>query len=172
MNSNAEEISFGNDDEEEVFYQESGSVEDNEFDSIVGALEEILLGDAFTTIQKAFCDEHCEKFSNSEENKVEYTELFQTYTTIIETTLDQQLTAKIPGFKMSTFEGLLVNRKDEIDTEIFDLLMSLGDFSEFKELMVAHKKMKESIKNGSTELLTIFGTHMVSEPPVPLREAL
>lgn len=37
-----------------------------------------------------------EKFSNSEENKVEYTELFQTYTTIIETTLDQQLTAKIP----------------------------------------------------------------------------
>jgi hypothetical protein len=42
-----------------VFYQGSGSVEDNEFDGIVGALEEILLGDAFTTIQKAFCDEHC-----------------------------------------------------------------------------------------------------------------
>lgn len=48
-------------DEEEVFFQESGSVEDIEFDGIVGALEEILLGDAFTTIQKAFCDEHCGK---------------------------------------------------------------------------------------------------------------
>jgi hypothetical protein len=44
--------------------------------------------------------------------------------------------------------------------------MSLGDFSEFKELMIAHKKMKESIKNGGTELLTVFGTHMVSEPAV------
>jgi hypothetical protein len=50
-----------------VFYQESGSMEDNEFDSIVGALEEILLGDAFTTIQKAFCDEHC-----GEQSMIEY----------------------------------------------------------------------------------------------------
>lgn len=34
--------------------------------------------------------------------------------------------------------------------------------------MVAHKKMKESMKNGSTELLTVFGTHMVSEVAVPI----
>jgi hypothetical protein len=66
-------------------------------------------------------------------------------------------------FNLITF----VKSTDEIDTEIFDLLMSLGDFSEFKELMIAHKRMKESIKNGSTELLTIFGTHLVSEPPAP-----
>lgn len=31
---------------------------------------------------------------------------------------------------------------DEISGEIFDLLLSLGDFTEFKEMMISHKKQK------------------------------
>lgn len=108
-------------------FEGSGSAEDNEFDAVVGALEEILLGDVFQSVQKGFCDEHCgtvsklqefwiefwlqfnrsltitycndfnlDKFTDSEENKIEYTELFQTYTVIIEKSLDDELTAKIP----------------------------------------------------------------------------
>ena len=47
---------------------------------------------------------------------------------------------------------------DQIDIEIFDLLMSLGDFTEFKELMLAHKRDKKMEASGkSGELLTIFG---------------
>jgi hypothetical protein len=46
-------------EEDEVCFEESGSVEDNEFDAVVGALEEILLGEAFQNVQKGFCDEHC-----------------------------------------------------------------------------------------------------------------
>jgi hypothetical protein len=42
-----------------VCFEESGSAEDNEFDAVVGALEEILLGEAFQNVQKGFCDEHC-----------------------------------------------------------------------------------------------------------------
>lgn len=37
-----------------------------------------------------------EKFTDSEENKIEYTELFQAYTIIIEKSLDLELKAKIP----------------------------------------------------------------------------
>ena len=48
--------------EEDINFEESGSAEDNEFDTVVGALEEILLGESFTKIQKGFCDEHCGEF--------------------------------------------------------------------------------------------------------------
>ena len=44
---------------EETYLEESGTSEDNEFDMVVGALEEIMLGDEFTSIQKGFCDAHC-----------------------------------------------------------------------------------------------------------------
>ena len=37
-----------------------------------------------------------DKFSDSEENKVQYTELFLEYTEIIEKALDEELTSKIP----------------------------------------------------------------------------
>lgn len=48
--------------EDEVCFEESGSAEDNEFDAVVGALEEILLGEAFQKVQKGFCDEHCGRY--------------------------------------------------------------------------------------------------------------
>ena len=44
---------------EETYLEESGTSEDNEFDMVVGALEEIMLGDEFMSIQKGFCDAHC-----------------------------------------------------------------------------------------------------------------
>lgn len=47
-------------------FEGSGSAEDNEFDAVVGALEEILLGDVFQNVQKGFCDEHCGTVSKFE----------------------------------------------------------------------------------------------------------
>ena len=35
---------------------------------------------------------------------------------------------------------MLLSRQDEMDTEIFDLLLSLSDFDEFKEVMLSYKK--------------------------------
>lgn len=46
--------------------------------------------------------------------------------------------------------------------EIFDLLMSLGDFDEFKQLMLSHKKEKTAKLNGVIEPLTVFGTTLSS----------
>ena len=44
-----------------------------------------------------------DKFSESEENKVQYTELFLEYTEIIEKALDEELTSKIPVSNISNF---------------------------------------------------------------------
>jgi hypothetical protein len=49
-------------DDEEFFCEDTGSSpEDNEFDSIVGALEEILMDESFTNLQQGFCNKHCGK---------------------------------------------------------------------------------------------------------------
>jgi hypothetical protein len=53
-----------------VCFEESGSAEDNEFDAVVGALEEILLGEAFQNVQKGFCDEHCGMLHLREKNRI------------------------------------------------------------------------------------------------------
>jgi The ARF-like 2 binding protein BART len=48
--------------DEEVFLEQSGSSEDNEFDFVVGALEDIVMSDEFNALQKGFFEEHCGEF--------------------------------------------------------------------------------------------------------------
>ena len=58
--SNFDEI-YADEDEPEEIIGRGGTSEDNEFDRIVGALEEILVDatSGFTSMQKDFCDKHC-----------------------------------------------------------------------------------------------------------------
>jgi len=136
-------LCLGDDDgdqTEEVYLETSGSAEEVEFDGICGAIEEILIMDEeFLSTQRQFCDEHCRIFEDTEENKMEYTGLFGQYTALMERTLEERLASKVPGFSMRRFEMQLIDRKDEIGGEIFDLLLSFSDFSEFKATMLAHK---------------------------------
>jgi hypothetical protein len=60
---------------------------------------------------------------------------------------------------MHRFENLVADRKglhslcrthhlaDEVSGEIFDLLTSLADFAEFKELMLSYKRAKSEYKS-------------------------
>jgi len=66
--------------------------EDNEFDHIVGVLQEILLDENFEHIQKKFCNDNCMHFEATEENKLIYTDIFKKYHEIIETYITQKLT--------------------------------------------------------------------------------
>ncbi len=125
-----------------MFFEGTGSAEDNEFDHIVGTLEDIMIDGRITTIQDSFFEENYTIFEDTEENKIEYTRIFEQYTTTLEGALERMLTAKIPEFRMERFEEMLVKRQDEIAGEIFDLILSLGDFAEFKELILAYKKRK------------------------------
>jgi ADP-ribosylation factor-like protein 2-binding protein len=133
--------------EEETILEQSGSAEETEFDMVCGAIEEILVGDEeFLSIQRGFCEKHCDTFNDSEENKIEYTALFEEYTGLMERTLEERLLAKVPVFNMRRFELQLVDRKDEIGGDIFDLLLSFSDFGEFKATMLAHKA---SVRQGA-----------------------
>ena len=48
----------------------------------------------------------------------------------------KKLEEAIPDFDMVYFSNELKTRKDEIDEQIMDLLLSFSDFSQFKEMML------------------------------------
>lgn len=146
-------------DDEDLICDEgvTGSAEDNEFDAIVGALESVLLDDSFTAVQNAFYEKYYAIFEDKEENKIEYTSIFEEYTALVEKTLEERLNLLIPGFKMSRFEEMLSSRQDEIGGEIFDLLLSFGNFDEFKEMMLSYKRMKAP---GKVDDFAIQGSSM------------
>ena len=50
------------------------------FDHIVGVLESIIMDPEFRSQHEAFCRANCAVFENTEENKLQYTTLFQQYT--------------------------------------------------------------------------------------------
>ena len=47
---------------------------------------------------------------------------------------------------------------EELSAEIFDLLMALGDFAEFKELMLSYKRQKQNVN--SIDNYKISGRHV------------
>ena len=56
------------------------NLEDDEFDKIVGNLEEIVICPEFETLQKTFFKDSCMQFDEtSEENKIEYMVSFKNY---------------------------------------------------------------------------------------------
>lgn len=69
----------------------------------------------------------------------------------------QRLTEEIENFDMEKFLGMVEERKDEIDEQIMDLLLSFSDFKSFKEMMLfarAHfVATTPKIKSGKAQAL-------------------
>lgn len=116
-----------------------GSEEDNYFDDVVGALEEIIMDPQFNQLQSKFCLRYCEQFVDSEENRLEYTDIFNKYTNCIEGYLHDRLSSTIKDFDMDVFVRMCEERRDEIVGDVFDILFSCTDFEEFKSLMLSYK---------------------------------
>jgi len=113
-----------------------GDADDDYFDTVVGCLQEIILDEEFDRMVKSFCTQHCMQFEATEENKLVYTSIFNSYTNTIEAYINQALGQMIDGFSMERFISLLATRKDQIEEQIYDLLLSLSDFESFKEMML------------------------------------
>lgn len=130
-------------DDNESFFEvvDSGEGQNertNLIDAVVGKLEDILVDESFESVRLRFCEENCLIFEEGEENKLEYTEAFRSFSDLVETTLVENLKAEFPDFTVSWFCDLL---KDEpCDGEVFDMLFSLSDFEEFKQMMLDFKK--------------------------------
>ena len=117
------------------------------FDAIVGALEAFMITDDFASTQAAFCRAECAIFEDTDENKLEYTPIFEGYVDALETAIEAHLASAVPGFDMLEFAEMLEARRETeaLDGDAFELLATLSDFDAFKELMIAHKAEREAL---------------------------
>ena len=117
------------------------------FDAIVGALEAFMMEDDFASTQAAFCRAECAIFEDTDENKLEYTPIFERYVDALETAIEAHLASAVPGFDMLEFAEMLEARRETeaLDGDAFELLATLSDFDAFKELMLAHKAEREAL---------------------------
>lgn len=109
------------------------------FDEIIGSLQDLVMDASFEERQGAFGRAHCHHFEDTDENKLVYMQLFEQYNSVLEKTIDEHLRATVDGFSMDEFVGMLSERQDELDGDVFDLLLTLSDFAAFKELMLSYK---------------------------------
>lgn len=113
---------------------------DLEYDTTVALLEGILINDEFDYVQMEFFQQHCDQFEFGDENRLEYTDVYRQYIQLIEDFIVSRLKAIKPDFDMAKFLSMMNQHKDELNGEVFDILLSLSDFLLFKENILDFKQ--------------------------------
>merc|ERR1712091_534158 len=123
------------------------------------AVGRVVAGEEFRGVLDPWVDAHCGVFEPEEENKLEYTALFREYEELVEKELEAGLRREFEeGFDWGEFmtsvpahvEALMgAARSNEIaaaadadadaSAQSLDVLLSLSDFSRFKDLMVLRR---------------------------------
>lgn len=140
----------GNEDEGDFVHggdEDAGESRELLFDRVVCALEEALM-DVKDEVA-GFCRTNCMQFEpGSGEEKLSYMQIFNEYTALIETALEKALAEKVPELGgLEEVEELLKERPDEIAGDVFDVLVGLGNYSEFKDLMLSYREEQEAHMN-------------------------
>ncbi|GAQ84385.1 hypothetical protein KFL_001870070 [Klebsormidium nitens] len=117
----------------------SSSGAEADFDRMVGALEDIITDADFEEAQTSFCAAHCAVFEDSDENKLEYMELFQQYVDVLDGVIAARLAEALPDLPLHDFLHQL-SEHGEAEGDVFDFLMTLCDFQAFKDLMLSYKQ--------------------------------
>ncbi|XP_064610792.1 ADP-ribosylation factor-like protein 2-binding protein [Liolophura sinensis] len=128
---------------DEDFATSCSSDVDTTFDMTIGHIEDIIMDEEFQAMQTDFMEKYYQNFVDTEENKFIYTDIQKEYTQLIERRLEQELLQRIPGFNMAEFTRQLITRKNELEGEIFEILLTFTDFMAFKEMFLDYKAEKE-----------------------------
>ncbi|KAM8860610.1 ADP-ribosylation factor-like protein 2-binding protein [Synchiropus picturatus] len=152
--------------DEETFAVSSSSTADACFDTVIGCIEDIIMDEEFRLLQQTFMEKYYLEFDDSEENKLSYTTIFNEHVDLLEKHLESQLVRRIPGFNMNTFIQILMQNKDQVSSDIFDMLLTFTDFMAFKEMFLDYRAEKEgrSLDSGLvvTSLIPASATHSSS----------
>jgi len=138
-------------EEEEILVSNCDDSKNSSFEQTVMELELIMMDTGFNERVGAFLTAHCQDFEEGDENKLVYTQRFEEYTEMLETYIEEQLGQRVPGFDMTAFCTDLLQKKDSVDADL-DTLGAFGDFSAFKEMMLACKRGKSCDEAGGGPL--------------------
>ncbi|XP_037068111.1 ADP-ribosylation factor-like protein 2-binding protein [Pollicipes pollicipes] len=118
--------------------------ERNSFDNVIGEIEDIIMDASFRSAEREFVEQHYALFEPAgEENRLEWMELFGQYSRLVEGHLETELRHRLPGFAMDAFLAQMAERPEDLDGDIFDLLLSFSDFNHFKEMMLDYRRFKQ-----------------------------
>lgn len=97
-------------------------------------------------MQEEFFKKYCQEFEEADENKLIYTTIFKEYTKKTESYIEEvrvfiikNLKIRLPQYKLEDFYKLLKTRKNEVDEQLLEMLLSFSDFQIFKEMMLDYK---------------------------------
>ena len=145
------EIKYKNADNKiiEDDFEESSVNKDSDnykFDKFAEALQDIVIEDEFEKMQNDFCEKYYKIFEEKDENKLEYTKIFNEYTKTTEEFLEKELKKRVKEYNIDDFYKLLESKKFKIDEQLLDTLLDLSEFNNFKEMMLNYKREKENDK--------------------------
>ncbi|KAJ1624937.1 the ARF-like 2 binding protein BART-domain-containing protein [Pavlovales sp. CCMP2436] len=111
----------------------------------VQSVDEVLSEKGFVAALQEFTERHCDIFEASDENKLEYTPIFNDYATLIEKYVDSRLVEK--GVDLEKFMADLPVYMEGVDAHprtgvVLELLSSFDSFIAFKDMMLEAKKAK------------------------------
>ncbi|XP_015774030.1 PREDICTED: ADP-ribosylation factor-like protein 2-binding protein [Acropora digitifera] len=105
---------------------------DTKFDTTVGHIEDIIMGEYFHDHNTILC-----------------------LVALIENYIEEELKRRMPGFSMEEFSKSLEHRQDQIGGDILEILLSFTDFLAFKQMFLDYKAEKEGTGVDLSNLLTI-----------------
>ncbi|XP_054706351.1 ADP-ribosylation factor-like protein 2-binding protein isoform X2 [Uloborus diversus] len=117
-----------------------GDACENQFDTIIGLIEDIIIESEFIELQKTFLEKYHKEFEPCEENKLEYMDIFNAYTELIEKYIEASLLARFPEFSMKKFLQDLKENHSELEGEVFDILVKEGKIPDLSLNNVSHHK--------------------------------
>ena len=133
--------------------------DDFKFDIFAEALQDIVIEEEFEKMQNDFCEKYYKEFEDKDENKLEYTKIFNEYTKTTEDFLEKNLKKRVTQYKIDDFYKMLESKKFKMDEQLLDTLLDLSDFGNFKEMMLNYKRAKSKKTNAVQ-----FGVHIQKAP--------
>ncbi len=151
------EIKYKNADNKiiEDDFEESSVNKDSDnykFDKFAEALQDIVIEDEFEKMQNDFCEKYYKIFEEKDENKLEYTKIFNEYTKTTEEFLEKELKKRVKEYNIDDFYKLLESKKFKIDEQLLDTLLDLSEFNNFKEMMLNYKREKGNDNKNKIQL--------------------
>jgi len=110
-------------------------------EELLAKVEEYLLGDeAFATEFEKFAQAHCSIFEDTEENKLDYMNIYQQFTDLF----NQRVEAFIQKAGSTPEKFVSVVESAPSDTFVTQMILSITSFDQFKRMMLDEKKRKKS----------------------------
>lgn len=121
-------------------------------------ITELLTDDYFVKGQLEFMTKHNAVFEDSDENKLEYTPLYEQYIMLTELSIESSIKSKL-DLSTEDVEAFYTSLKDEnkikaleaINKETVDHLYTLIDFNRFKQQMLECKKVAQAAPKNEDE---------------------